>query len=116
MAFYFGNKLKLEVEDKEYVIDISSNKVINAVREITEKSIELSKKEQATSEEILGYIECNKQFVSNLLGSNALDELFKDKAITYEDIGELSYYILEEIGKFKNNRISKYSSAPNNLN
>lgn len=116
MAFYFGNKLKLNIEDKEYVIDISSNKVIKAVQGITNQSIMMTKKKETTEDDINQFIENNKQFITQVLGEESLNDLFNDKTITYEDIGELTCYILYEIGKFKNSRVSKYSKAPNALN
>ncbi|MEG0164381.1 hypothetical protein [Anaerorhabdus sp.] len=116
MAFYFGNKLKLNIEDKDYTIDVSDNQIIKAVQDITNQSIEMTKKGTATQEDVLEFIENNKVFITKVLGQDALSDLFKDKLIAYDDIGELVCYILDEIGKFKNNRISKYSTAPSNLN
>lgn len=116
MAFYFGNKLKLTIEDKDYTIDVSDSKVIKSVQDITNQSIAMAKNEVATQEDVIKFIENNKIFIANILGKNAIDDLFKEKTISFEDIGELSCYILDEIGKFKNNRISKYSQAPNKPN
>lgn len=116
MAFYFGNKLKLNIEDKDYTIDVSDNQIIKAVQDITNQSIEMTKKETTTQEDVTEFIENNKVFITKVLGQDVLEVLFKDKVISYDDIGELTCYLLDEIGKFKNNRISKYSQAPNKLN
>lgn len=116
MAFYFGNKLKLNIEDKDYTIDVSDNQIIKAVQDITSQSIEMTNKGSATQEDVLQFIENNKVFITKVLGKDALNDLFKDKVIAFDDIGELVCYILDEIGKFKNNRISKYSKAPSSLN
>lgn len=118
MAFNFNSKLILQIEEKMYEVDISQKSVIDAVKSITEKSIAISKLVKADEKYIETCIRDNIEFIQSILGPSSFDEIFKDREISTEDVFELSYYLLDEIGKFKESRLTRYSNlnAPSDLN
>ncbi|MEG0661381.1 MAG: hypothetical protein RR443_12450 [Anaerorhabdus sp.] len=116
MAFNFGSKLKVEIEDNQFIIDISNKKVIEAVQVITQKCITSTNDEAMSVDE---FIDNSKSFIGDVLGEDAFEKIFVDKVVTCEDVTDLVCYILDEIGKFKNAQaskiINKYTPT-NNLN
>lgn len=118
MAFYFNNKFSVDIEGKEYNVDLSTNQAIEAVKTVRDKSLELAKKESNTFEELVEYTQSLKKFTQDLLGGDACKEIFKDKEYGFEDMAELTQYLLSEIDKFKSNKMKTFSHkyTPEKLN
>lgn len=112
MAFYFNNKLSVDIENKQYTIDLSTNKVIEAIKKIREDSILMSKKEDVKENDIEGYLVNLKDFIMKTVGEQEFEEIFKDKQYAFSDLSELVQYILLEIEKFKKEKINRINSNP----
>ncbi|MEG1462326.1 MAG: hypothetical protein RSC48_04375 [Anaerorhabdus sp.] len=53
MAFYFNNKLSVDIENKQYTIDLSTNKVIEAIEKIRDESLKVAKNPNNSEQDIL---------------------------------------------------------------
>ncbi|MEG0034385.1 MAG: hypothetical protein RR734_02205 [Bacilli bacterium] len=117
MAFYFSNKLSVEIEDKQYTIDLSTNNVIEAIKEIKDKSVLMAKIESPSNENITEYFEALKIFVSKILGEQECEELLNNGTRNFEDFAALVQYLLIEIDQFKRTKLNQYSTkTPKQLN
>ncbi|SJZ56966.1 hypothetical protein [Anaerorhabdus furcosa] len=118
MAFYFSNKLSVEIEDKQYTIDLSTNKVIEAINEIRNKSIVIAQIKEPELNDIQNYVESMQNFIEELLGKQSFEKIFKDRVIDFNNIAELVQYLLAEIEKFKIQKLNKIvdSNTPEKLN
>lgn len=118
MAFYFSNKLSVEIEDKQYAIDLSTNKVIEAIEKIRDESLKLSKNKNNSDQDIQQYAHTIKNFVSEIIGEESSKEIFEKKQLSIEDLAELAHYLLNEIEQFKTKKLKDYSQkyTPEKLN
>lgn len=110
MAFYFNNKLSVDIENKQYTIDLSTNKVIEAIKVIKEKSVLISKIEAPSEEDISEYFKVLKEFVSQVLGEKECKEILEDSTRNFEDFAALAQFLLIEIDQFKREKLNQYSN------
>ncbi|MEG2751365.1 MAG: hypothetical protein RR916_06130 [Anaerorhabdus sp.] len=118
MAFYFNNKLSVDIENKQYTIDLSTNKVIEAIEKIRDESLKVAKNPNNSEQDILQYVETMKAFVSEVIGEEATKEIIGKSQLNIEDLAELTHYILSEIEQFKTKKMKDYSQkyTPEKLN
>lgn len=118
MAFYFNNKLSVNIEDKQYTIDLSKNKVVNAINEIRSASIHIAKVKEPTVNDIGKYIDSMKKFIDEILGVQSTKDLFNDRVVDFQNLSELVQYLLIEIEKFKTQKVNKLinQNTPEKLN
>lgn len=110
MGFYFGSELKLNIEEKEYSVDIYSKKIISVVEEIARQSTELGAKENRSKEDLEEYTKQLINFI-DIITNNQSEVIFKDREISLEDLSELTAYILSEITQFKIERLKSLTKT-----
>ncbi|MEA4875399.1 hypothetical protein [Anaerorhabdus sp.] len=118
MAFYFNNKLSVDIENKQYTIDLSTNKVMNSVREIKEKSLQIANKKDIVETDIENYTESMKRFIKEAIGEASYLDIFTNDEFIFEDIAALVQFLLVEIEKFKKEKLEKFNpnKTPKKIN
>lgn len=118
MAFYFNNEFSVDIEGKEYSIDLSKNKVVNAINEIRSASIHIAKVKEPTVNGIEEYVDSMKKFIDEILGVQSAEDLFNDRVVDFQNLSELVQYLLIEIEKFKTQKVNKLinQNTPEKLN
>lgn len=113
-AFNFKRNLEVTVEGKTYTIDTSSEAVLKAVVDVTNRSLELHQMpvDNLPLEELQKQIDSTKtmcvDFLNATLGEEKVKEVFKDMTIEYVDLVDLVQYLLYEISVFKNQKINQF--------
>ncbi len=105
MAFTFNDKIKLEIEDKEFSISLADKKVTEAVVQLVNDTKDITSDEEAEK-----LADACVSFCKMILGDMEFEELFKDRVLSIYDLSDLSQYICNEIKDAKMKRFSQYAS------
>lgn len=108
MSFSF-EPLTLELQGHTFGIDTGSEKVANAIVDLVKKIQDLEIEEtEGEKPKIQLLAEAQVSFLDSVLGEGSFEKIFENRLVTYDDLEELSCYILNQITEFKNKRLSQY--------
>lgn len=112
MAFTFSSRLTVDIEGKKFEIDTSKESVIQSFQKLSDRSQALyrlasTEQEPAKSNEAMQSL-CH-EFISDLLGEGAFDQIFEGRKINTEDIVDLTCYLCQEVREYKERRLARYT-------
>lgn len=93
------SKLEVNIEDKIYIIDFSTNP--NLSSELVKFGEEIGK---IKNDDVESFIAKSKEVIELLLGEGAFDEIFEGVTLAPEYILQLFEYLLTEINEFNKER------------
>lgn len=109
MGFTFNNKLNLTIENHQFQIDTTKTDVVAAVQRLTTISADLQDETTETQEKVSIFNDELIQFIKTVLGDEAIKTLFDGRVISFVDLAELCVYIMQEIEKFKTDKLTRFN-------
>lgn len=113
-SFKYDSKITLEIEGHRYIIDGINKNVIEAVKQITQDSMQIAMKlqqEEKDSDSLQQQIdEMNRicwSFLVSILGNSEAEKLMAGRVKDILYLNDLCQYILQEITNAKTARIHR---------
>lgn len=104
------NTLKLEIEDKTYILDISNFKDTKKLLTIADEAVKVSE-DGNTPETIEKMMTMMENAVDTILGEGATKEIFEDREINFLDLIDLLVFLSNEISAFRSEKLEKVYSV-----